>query len=205
LPAGYLVTNEMPYPVFLGGRTLTEGGRGTWSHGARLQPTASTVLVLYVDEPGEGLGPAGRGVVAVPPAGAGGGARRVWCVVLACLGLCLAGLLLGGVPAPPAARSPTQVQADYVRAREQLLGLERDPGRAPEARRLLALLADARYFEAWGRPQEALQLPRAAGRGPAPCGAAGGARLHHPAHRRLGRRWRSGRVTLALTAEGRPQ
>ena len=66
--AGWLVTNNLPHPIYLDGEVLPERGQRTWYHGTKLQPTASTVLILFADDSGEGLPQKGNAVVAVPSA-----------------------------------------------------------------------------------------------------------------------------------------
>lgn len=62
---GYLVTNQLPYPIFLDGRLLAPGEQRTWYAGSGLQPTATTLLRLEVVEATGAEGPGG--VRAEPP------------------------------------------------------------------------------------------------------------------------------------------
>ena len=49
---GYLVTNDLPYTVYLDGKPLPVGAARTLHHGAALQPTGATLLKLgIVDAP----------------------------------------------------------------------------------------------------------------------------------------------------------
>src|SRR5580692_12998752 len=67
IQGGYTVTNHMPHAVFLDGEVLPEGEQRTWYHGARLQPTAATVLVLDADGSVRDGQQRSAGVVAVAP------------------------------------------------------------------------------------------------------------------------------------------
>ena len=66
---GYLVTNHMPYPVFLDGQLLSPGEQRTWYAGSGLQPTGETLLRLEAVEAPVGALPEGAegGVIAEPP------------------------------------------------------------------------------------------------------------------------------------------
>src|SRR3954471_10500237 len=64
---GYLVTNGLPYPVYLDGRPLAAGGARTLHHGATLQPTGATLLKLGIIDAPPGPPPDG-GVLAEAPA-----------------------------------------------------------------------------------------------------------------------------------------
>ncbi len=148
--AGYLVTNQMPHPVFLDGEVLPEGEQRTWYHGARLQPTASTVLVLYADEAADSDEPA-RGVVAVAPEKAAAAPR--WPQYLLG-GSVLFVVLLALAVGPSEGAGPGE--ADYRAVKEQLGELKRDGRHERRAERVEALLADARLYEGRKQPRTAL-------------------------------------------------
>jgi hypothetical protein len=56
---GYLVTNQMPYAIFLDGQLLAPGEQRTWYAGSGLQPTAATLLRLEAVEASSPEGPGG--------------------------------------------------------------------------------------------------------------------------------------------------
>ena len=89
---GYLVTNLMPYPVFLDGQLLGEGQQATWYAGGSLQPTAATLLRLEMAEAPSGPAPEG-GVHVVPPGQAkAAGKKNLQWAALAILALVALGL-----------------------------------------------------------------------------------------------------------------
>jgi hypothetical protein len=187
--AGWLVTNNLPHPIYLDGEVLPEHGQRTWYHGTKLQPTAATVLVLFDDE-GEGLPQKGNGVVAVPPTATGPQSRTTQYAVV--IGLVVLQLLLmvflfgmGGDDAPEEA----------VPLSEAIAALKKSPQHSGPAERVAALLAEARYREASGRPVGALKSYLAArdeldrvpgGRLAAPDEQ--GAEEWEPVHRHVGQR-----------------
>jgi hypothetical protein len=63
---GYVLTNSMPYPIFLDGQLLPVGEQRNWYAGSSLQPTGDTLLRLEVVADPTGPVPEG-GVAAEPP------------------------------------------------------------------------------------------------------------------------------------------
>ena len=127
---GYLVTNQMPYPIFVDGQLLPEGGQRTWYAGSGLQPTPDTLLRLEMIDTPPGPAPEG-GVIAEPP---GRRTEKKWTRTrdLALLGVVGLGLVLLAArdftkPAPPgvAVRYAKVVEPDLAAAAAL-------PGRAGE-------------------------------------------------------------------------
>jgi hypothetical protein len=153
---GYLVTNLMPYPVFLDGQPLATGSRRTWYAGSGLQPTGETLLRLEVIELPPGPAPEGE-VVAEPPGRAPAGPkstrrRDLAALVLIALGIALVGYkqLTKPKPVTPAAQftvgvaprlaeaaalpGPDGRRAEAVRRTLQMAVFRESEGQLSEAR-----------------------------------------------------------------------
>jgi hypothetical protein len=50
------VTNQTPTTIYLGGKVFPPGEQRTWFHGESLQPTAQSLLVLYVEDAARAAG-----------------------------------------------------------------------------------------------------------------------------------------------------
>ena len=55
------VTNQTPTTIYLGGKIFPPGERRAWFHGESLQPTAQSLLVLYVEDAAKVAGDAKKG------------------------------------------------------------------------------------------------------------------------------------------------
>lgn len=146
---GYLVTNLMPYPVFLDGQLLGEGQQATWYAGGSLQPTAATLLRLEMTEPPAGPAPEG-GVYVVPPGQAKAvGKKNLQWIALTLVALVALGLgvnqLRKGPKAGPAKTNHAAVDAKLAAAEtaDKRVGPVRETVR------------DAAYFESGNEPARA--------------------------------------------------
>jgi hypothetical protein len=132
---GYLVTNQMPYPIFIDGQLLPEGGQRTWYAGSGLQPTGDTLLRLEVIDTPPGPPPEG-GVVAEPP-GRRVAAKSTRTRDLVALGFVVVGLLGLGYRDFAKATPPT-VAARYTATVDPVLADAADrPGVAGEQARAI--------------------------------------------------------------------
>jgi hypothetical protein len=150
---GYAVTNHMPHPVFLDGEVLPEGEQRTWYHGARLQPTASTVLVLYADGSIREGEQRARGVVAVAPEQVEKGSR--WHYYLLAGSAVLTAVMvftLGGARGGSSAQQAAEFQEVVVYLGE----LRQTPPHEHRATRVLLQVKEARFCEARQQHQQAL-------------------------------------------------
>jgi hypothetical protein len=150
---GYTVTNRMPHPIFLDGEVLPEGEQRTWYHGARLQPTASTVLVLYADGSILDGEQRARGVVAVAPVKVE--KRSRWPQYLLAGSVVLTVLMVFTMRGSTGA-SPAEQLADYQEVTNQLEELCKAPPHDQRAARVLAVLREARFCETREQHRQAL-------------------------------------------------
>jgi hypothetical protein len=150
---GYTVANHMPHPVFLDGEVLPEGEQRTWYHGARLQPTASTVLVLYADGSVRDGEQRARGVVAVAPVKVEKGSR--WPQYLLAGSVVLTAAMVFALGGSMGASSAQQA-AEYQEAVQQLDELRQTPPHNHRAGRVLIQVKEARFCEAREQHQQAL-------------------------------------------------
>jgi hypothetical protein len=150
---GYMVTNHMPHPVFLDGEVLPEGEQRTWYHGARLQPTASTVLVLYADGSIRDGEQRARGVVAVAPVKVEKGSR--WPLYLLAGSVVLTAVMVFTVGGSTGA-SPAQQAAEFQEVVQRLGELRQVPPHDHRAARVLTQVKEARFCEARQQHQQAL-------------------------------------------------
>ncbi len=145
---GYLVTNDLPHPVYLDGEPLAPAASRNLYHGAALQPTRGTLLRLGIVAAPAGVAPA-AGVIATPPpverrSNAGG---RVLCaaVLTVACGFYWHALAFAAPLDGPAAE----------RHKDVLLELERDPktdpALIPAVRRARHELGRAVYEDAAAR------------------------------------------------------
>jgi hypothetical protein len=144
------VTNQTPSTIYLGGKTFPPGEQRAWFHGEALQPTAQTLLVLYVEDAAK----------ADAGAKAPSAARKTIQLVMILLCLPVAALLFF-MPTPTDSqgpRTPEEVQQEYRRleARLQVLQDRADGGEA--AGRVLVRLKEARFEQQRGHPAQAFQL-----------------------------------------------
>jgi hypothetical protein len=150
---GYTVTNHMPHPVFLDGEVLPEGQQRTWYHGARLQPTASTVLVLYADGSIRDGEQRARGVVAVAPVKVEKGSR--WPQYFLGGSVVLTALMvftLGGSKGASSAQQAAELEVVVQRLGE----LRQTPPHDHRAARVLTHVKEARFCEGREQHQQAL-------------------------------------------------
>lgn len=139
---GYLVTNGLPYAVYLDGRPLAPGEVRNLHHGATLQPTQSTLLRLEIVAAPPGAA-ADAGVITEPPqAAARPSALRRYAPSLAAV-------LLAGAAyvflAPPAVAGLDVEAANRHKA--ALAALEAESACGPELRAARLALADGAYAE----------------------------------------------------------
>lgn len=143
------VTNQTSTTVYLGEKTFTPGEQRPWFHGESLQPTAQTLLVLYVDdanksETAEGSSQARK--------------RMQLAIVLVCLPVAVVLFLLPSGPDANQARTPEAVQKEYRRLEGRLQELHEEADGGEAAGRVLALLKEARFEQQRKHPARAFAL-----------------------------------------------
>jgi hypothetical protein len=145
------VTNQTPTTIYLGGKIFPPGEQRAWFHGESLQPTAQSLLVLYVENAARVTGEAKRG----------GSSRKAMQITVIFLCVLVAGLLSIGPPAPPGAeelRTPEQKQRAYQRLETQLQELQERVDGTGMAKRVLTLLREARFEQVRANPAQAFKL-----------------------------------------------
>jgi len=154
---GYLITNLMPYPVFLDGQLLGEGQQATWYAGGSLQPTATTLLRLEMAEAPSGPAPEG-GVYVVPPgqANAAGKKNLQW------VALALVALVLLGLGVSQLRKSTKPAKDSYAAIDMKLAAVETADKRVGPIRETLGVAAFREsgndFPDAYRKYQEARQL-----------------------------------------------
>jgi hypothetical protein len=161
----YVVKNEMESPGwFLSAEgspgdpeAFHPGQKRVWYHSSRIQPTARTVLALYIDE-GLTAPESGAEVRRGKPTAAAKKAKdRVTIAIIVVLFAVAAMLFFVETEEQPQVRSPAEVRAAFARVEERLRDVREGPrlGRAAEV--LLAHLREARFQELAGYPSRALE------------------------------------------------
>jgi hypothetical protein len=145
------VTNQTPTTIYLGGKIFPPGEQRAWFHGESLQPTAQSLLVLYVENAARVAGEAKRG----------GGSRKAMQLTVIFLCVLVAGLLSIAPTAPPGTeelRTPEQKQRAYQRLEAQLQELQERAEIRGMANRVLTLLREARFEQVRAHPAQAFKL-----------------------------------------------
>jgi hypothetical protein len=145
------VTNQTPTTIYLGGKTFPPAEQRAWFHGESLQPTAQTLLVLYVEDPSK----------AGAETKVGSATRKTMQLTVILLCLPVAGLLFFAPTSPPSVEEPRtleQMQREYQRLETQLQGLQERADGAEAAKRVLALLKEARFEQVRARAVQAFML-----------------------------------------------
>lgn len=142
------VVNQTPTTIYLGGKTFAPGDQRAWFHGESLQPTAQSLLILYIEDT------VSAGAAEAPPAKK----RLQLAIILICLPL--AGLLfvLPSTPSADGPRSPEDQQKEYSRLVERLRILQEDADGGEAAARVLTLLKEARLQQLRKHPSQAFAL-----------------------------------------------
>jgi hypothetical protein len=144
------VTNQTATTIYLGGKTFAPGEQRAWFHGESLQPTAQTLLVLYVDDDAK----------ASTEAKQGSAARKTMQLTIILLCVPVAALLLF-MPAPQetvAPQTPEQRSQEYQRLVSRLQELNGRADGGDMAGRILARLREARFEQQRAHPAQAFKL-----------------------------------------------
>lgn len=128
------VTNQTPTTMYLGEKPFTPGEQRAWFHGESLQPTAQTLLVLYIDDQTK----------AADSRPSGSRKTMQLIVILMCLPLAAVLFLLPSGPGPEQPRTPEEMQKGYRNLETKLTELQNDEG-GEVARSVVALLKEARF------------------------------------------------------------
>ena len=141
------VANQTPTTIYLGGKALGPSEQRAWFHGESVQPTAQTLLVLYVEDPSQ------AGVKTKAASAASKTMQLV--IILVCLPA--AGLLFfaPGPPGDEGPQTPEQRQREYQRLETQL---QERADSAEAAKRVLTLLREARFEQVRAHPAQAFKL-----------------------------------------------
>jgi hypothetical protein len=130
------VTNQTPTTIYLGGKTFAPGEQRAWFHSESLQPTAQTLLVLYVEDTDRESAPVGS-------------SKSLKAIQLLVILLCLpvAGVLffLPSDTTTDEQRGPEESQKEYHRLETRLQALQETADGGEEAARVLTLLKKARF------------------------------------------------------------
>jgi hypothetical protein len=144
------VTNQTPTTIYLGGKTFPPGEQRAWFHGESLQPTAQSLLVLYIEDASK----------AAPGAKSGSSSRKTMQITV--ISLCvLAAVLLFLAPKPEGAdeaRTPEQLNKEYLRLESKLRELRGQAQAGDVADRVWTRIREARFEQQRGRPTEAYRL-----------------------------------------------
>jgi hypothetical protein len=128
------VTNQTSTTIYLGGKTFAPGEQRAWFHSESLQPTAQTLLVLYVED-------AGKADSEAPSSKSRKRAQTV--IILLCLPLAGVLFFLPSDPSGDDRRGPEESQKEYLRLVQRLQALEKTAD-GEAAGRVLTLLKEAR-------------------------------------------------------------
>ena len=144
------VTNQTTTTIYLGGKTFPPGEQRAWFHGESLQPTAQSLLVLYVEDAGK---------TASKPK-TGGPARKTMqmTVILLCL---LVAVFVYFMPAQQGAeepRTPEQMDREYQRLVTRLQELSEQADGGEMAGRTLTRLKEARFEQKRNHRLQAFKL-----------------------------------------------
>lgn len=118
---GYLVTNHLPHPIYLGGKLLPVDREETWYAGSCLQPTSDMLIRLEIlNAPADSL-PNSEAVVAKPPEPSRRSSKRTTFALSAGFAATLAAAILtnGGLSS---STEPVSQQINLVVARLKNLG-----------------------------------------------------------------------------------
>jgi hypothetical protein len=144
------VTNQTPTTIYLGGKTFPPGEQRAWFHGESLQPTAQTLLVLYVEDANK----------ATAEKKTPSGSRKA--MQLAIILLCLpVAALLFFAPSPQSTDEPLtadQRGTQYQRLERELQELRGNAAAGGAAGRILTLLKEARFEQQRGHVAQAYTL-----------------------------------------------
>ncbi len=144
------VTNQTPTTIYLGGKTFPPGEQRAWFHGESLQPSAQSLLVLYVEDANK----------ATSETKAASGSRKTMQLAIILLCLPVAGLLFFA-PSPQSADEPLtadQQNQEYQRLEARLQELRGHPVGGEAIGRILTLLKEARFEQQRGHPAQAYKL-----------------------------------------------
>lgn len=143
------VTNQTPTTIYLGEKTFAPGEKRAWFHGESLQPTAQTLLILYIDDPSKAAAAAGPSR-----------SRKMiqLAVILLCLPVAVILLLLPSTPDADQARTPEAMQKEYRRLEGRLQELQEEANGGEAAGRVLTLLKEARFEQLRKHPTRAFVL-----------------------------------------------
>jgi hypothetical protein len=139
------VTNQSPTTMYLGEKTFTPGEQRAWFHGESLQPTAQTLLVLYIDDPTK--------AAATRPSKSRKTLQLI--VILVCLPLAAVLFLLPTDPGTEQPRTPEEMQQEYRRLETKLGELQDDAEGGEAAKKVVALLKEARFQQTRKHPAQA--------------------------------------------------
>jgi len=145
------VTNQTTTTIYLGGKVFPPGEQRAWFHGESLQPTAQSLLVLYVEDAARVAGEAKRG----------GGSRKAMQLTVIFLCVLVAGLLSISPTAPPGTeelRTPEQKRRAYQRLETQLQEMQERADGTGMAKRVPILLREARFEQVRAHPAQAFKL-----------------------------------------------
>jgi hypothetical protein len=138
------VTNQTPTTIYLGGKIFAPGEQRAWFHSEPLQPTAQTLLILYVDD-----------TAPKETAGASPAKKTVqMAIILLCLPVAALFFLLPSNPGSDEPRTPEAMQKEYRRLEARLQTLQDSEA----ATRVLALLKEARLQQLRQHPKQAFAL-----------------------------------------------
>jgi|GEM_PF-3220866 len=155
------VTNEMKTPIYFDNEVFAPTEQKVWYEGMVLQPTADTSLRLQVvpSDPDADEDEDLQAFEEIVDRGTPKGERKKqfqYGVILLCVPLIVLLFFLADSPDTDDDKSPERVREEYVRVRNTLRETDSDPKYGNTSKAIRPLLDDARYFEQWNRPAEAL-------------------------------------------------
>jgi hypothetical protein len=144
------VTNQTPTTIYLGGKTFPPGEQRAWFHGESLQPTAQSLLVLYVEDANK----------AAAEAKTTSGSKKTMqlAVILICLPVAA---FLFFAPAPQNPDEPLtadQLNQGYQRLETRLQELRGHTVSGEAIGRILTLMKEARFEQQRGHLSQAYWL-----------------------------------------------
>jgi len=154
----FRVTNDMATAIYLGSETFPPREQRTWYHGARLQPTADTTLVLLVDAPEAGKQPKAAFEELAPAPLADQKSRSLQiAVIVICFALAAVLFLAPSDLLRSEAKTRDEWREEYKQTDLALTELLSDPAYSRLASAIQPRLKDARFWEAWDRPGPAYE------------------------------------------------
>jgi hypothetical protein len=144
------VTNQTPTTIYLGGKTFPPGEQRAWFHGESLQPTAQTLLMLYVEDAGK----------TATDSKAASKKRKTLqlAIILMCLPVAALAFFSPTPDGPQEPRTPEQMRQQFELLESQLQELQKSPDGGEAARRIMARLREARFEQLREHPARAFRM-----------------------------------------------